>query len=109
MEDLWNTFKTWFYAAPIIGVAIWGAMGGMTNALVIRVTFKEAIRHVILGAIIAAGMGGFGVEILAHYLRLPDELSARAGALGGSGAYLVGSIGAALMEAVLKRIRGVGK
>ena len=96
-------------AVPVLGTAIWGALGGATNALVIRVTARQALRHIALGAAIAAGLGGIAAPLLRHWLGLPaGVLTGADGAAGGSLAYLTGSLGAAAFEAILTRIRSEG-
>lgn len=101
-----SEIKAALIALPVIGLAIWGALGGATNALVIRVTLWEALRHVALGGLFAAGVGGLGAPLLGFWLGLPpDALTASGGAAGGSLAYLTGSLGSAAFEVVLQRIR----
>ena len=105
-ETLLAAAKAALIAIPALGAAIWGGLGGATNALVIRVTAIEAARHIAIGAVIAAGLGGIAAPILTHWLDLPPgTLSGRDLGAGGSLAYLTGSIGAAIFEAVLTRIR----
>ena len=47
-------------------LAAWGALGGATNALTTRMRLRDALRHILLGGLIAAGMGS---------LKLFDETS----------------------------------
>ena len=37
-------------------LAAWGALGGATNALTTRMRLRDALRHILLGGLIAAGM-----------------------------------------------------
>lgn len=103
----WAEFWRAVFAVVPIGTALWGALGGGTNALVIRTSMRDAARHVLLGAIVAAGMGGLGAPILAKWLGLPAETLhlAEGGAAGGSVAYLTGSIGAAVITSIIHRVR----
>lgn len=104
---VWASAKAAFLAVPALGTALWGGLSGATNALVIKMTAREALRHVAIGAVIAAGLGGIAAPILTHWLGLPDgTITGRDGAAGGALAYLTGSLGAAVFEAVLTRIRG---
>lgn len=104
--SLWASIKAALIAIPAFGAAFWGALGGATNALVIRVTALEALRHIVIGAVIAAGLGGIGGPLAMYWLGLPAEMISRGEwAAGGSGAYLAGSFGAAIFEVVLTRIR----
>ena len=103
---IWASVKSAFVAIPVLGAAAWGALGGATNAIVIRVTALEALRHVALGALIAAGLGGLGAPLINHWLGLPaGTLNAPDWAAGNAVAYLTGSLGAAVFDVVLHRIR----
>lgn len=107
-QPVWVTIKAALLAIPAVGAALWGALGGATNALVIRVTAIEAIRHIVIGAVIAAGLGGLAGPIMSHWLGLPPEAvrdASGALAAGGTAAYLAGSLGAAIFEVLLTRIR----
>lgn len=74
----------------------------------IRVTAIEAVRHIAIGAVIVAGLGGIAAPALTHWLDLPPgTISGRDLGAGGSLAYLSGSLGAALFEAVLM-FTGIG-
>lgn len=104
--QLIDEIKAVLMTLPIVGLAIWGALGGATNALVIRVTAREAVRHIVLGGAIAAGLGGLGAPLMAYWLGLPtDAISPVTGASTGSIAYLTGSLGSAIFEVILQRIR----
>jgi len=99
LDDLFRRLA----AIPAVAVAFWGAAGGLTNALVIRVSFREAARHVSLGALIAVGVGTLGGPLLEHW-GLIGPGWATTGASDAI-AYLTGSLGAAAFEVVLSRIR----
>ena len=58
---------------------------------------RDAIRHILLGGIIAAGMGSLSLALIARWLGLPPE-AVPAGAASGSAAYLVGVFGPAVIE-----------
>lgn len=87
-------------------LAAWRALGGAINALTTRMRLRDAVRHILLGGLIAAGMGSFSMTLVARWLGLPPE-TAPAGGAAGSAAYLVGVFGAAVIEVTLARIRGV--
>ena len=91
-------------ASAVVILAAWGALGGATNALTTRMRLRDAIRHILLGGIIAAGMGSLSMALVARWLDLPPEAVA-AGSAAGSAAYLVGVFGPAFIEAALARIR----
>lgn len=91
--------------SAIVLLMFWGALGGVTNALVTRVSVKEAVRLILLGAVIAAGMGSLATAFLAAWFNLPGESLLAIGGAAGSTAYLVGVFGSAIFEVVLGRIR----
>jgi hypothetical protein len=85
-------------------LAAWGALGGATNALTTKMRLRDAIRHILLGGLIAAGMGSLSMSLVTHWLKLPPE-AVPAGGAAGSAAYLVGVFGPAMIEVALVRIR----
>lgn len=85
-------------------LALWGALGGATSALTTRMRIREAVRHIVIGGCIAAGMGSLSMAVIAAWLRLPEE-AIPAGGAAGSAAYLVGVFGAAFVELVHARLR----
>ncbi len=85
-------------------LAAWGALGGATNALTTRMRLRDAVRHILLGGVIAAGMGSLSMAVVTRWLDLPPE-AVPAGGAAGSAAYLVGVFGPAVIEVSLARIR----
>lgn len=85
-------------------LAAWGALGGATNALTTRMRLRDALRHILLGGLIAAGMGSLSLAVVAAWLDLPAA-AIPAGGAAGSAAYLVGVFGPAVIELVLARLR----
>ena len=86
---IWASAKAAFLAVPVLGTALCGGLGGATNALVIKVTALEALRHVAIGATFAAALGGLGAPLVGHWLGLqPGTLNVPEGAAGGTVAYL---------------------
>lgn len=92
-------------ASTAVILAVWGALGGATNALSTRMRLRDALRHILLGGIIAAGMGSFSMALVTKWLGLPAE-AIPAGGAAGSAAYLVGVFGPAFIEVALARLRG---
>jgi hypothetical protein len=86
-------------------LAAWGALGGATNALTTCMRLRDAVRHILLGGIIAAGMGSFSMALVARWLGLPSE-AVPAGGAARAAANLVGVLGPAVVEVTLARIRG---
>jgi hypothetical protein len=92
-------------ASTVVILAAWGALGGATNALTTRMRLRDALRHILLGGLIAAGMGSLSMALVTLWLDLPPE-AITAGGAAGSAAYLVGVFGPAFIEVVLARLRG---
>ena len=92
-------------ASTAVILAAWGALGGATNALTTKMRLRDAVRHILLGGIIAAGMGSLSMAFVARWLDLPPE-TVIAGGAAGSSAYLVGVFGPAFIEVALARLRG---
>jgi hypothetical protein len=67
---------------------------------------RDAVRHILLGGLIAAGMGSFSMTLVTRWLGLPPE-AVPAGGAAGSAAYLVGVFGPAVIEVALARIRSI--
>jgi hypothetical protein len=91
-------------ASTAVILAAWGALGGATNALTTKMRLRDAIRHILLGGLIAAGMGSVSMALVTSWLSLPPE-AIPAGGAAGSAAYLVGIFGPAFIELVLARLR----
>jgi hypothetical protein len=91
-------------ASTAVILAVWGALGGATNALTTKMRLRDALRHILLGGLIAAGMGSLSMALVTAWLGLPPE-AIPAGGAAGSAAYLVGVFGPAFIEVVLARLR----
>ena len=91
-------------ASTAVILAVWGALGGATNALTTKMRLRDALRHILLGGLIAAGMGSLSMALVTAWLNLPFE-AIPAGGAAGSAAYLVGVFGPAFIEVVLARLR----
>ena len=92
-------------ASTAVILAAWGALGGATNALTTRMRLRDALRHILLCGLIAAGMCSLSMALVTAWLGLPPE-AIPAGGAAGSAAYLVGVFGPAFIELVLARLRG---
>ncbi|PRX29966.1 hypothetical protein SAMN05216257_10915 [Meinhardsimonia xiamenensis] len=91
-------------ASTAVILAAWGALGGATNALTTKMRLRDALRHILLGGMIAAGMGSLSMAVITSWLGLPPQ-AIPAGGAAGSAAYLVGVFGPAVIELVLARLR----
>ncbi|WP_330448295.1 hypothetical protein FLP41_14140 [Paracoccus marcusii] len=60
-------------ASTAVILAAWGALGGATNALTTKMRLRDALRHILLGGLIAAGMGSLSMAIITRWLGLPPE------------------------------------
>ena len=92
-------------ATGIISTAGWGAAGGVTSALAVRVRSRDALRQIALGALVAGGSGTLAMALLVRFAGLPAEAIPITGA-GSSASYFVGVFGPAIIEVILRRIRG---
>ncbi|MDZ4122819.1 MAG: hypothetical protein U1E02_01385 [Hydrogenophaga sp.] len=75
-----------------------------TNALTTKMRLRDALRHILLGGLIAAGMGSLSMAVITAWLSLPSQ-AIPAGGAAGSAAYLVGVFGPAFIEVALARLR----
>ena len=50
-------------------LAAWGALGGATNALTTKMRLRDALRHILLGGLIAAGMGSLSMALQSRVSR----------------------------------------
>ena len=92
------------------GTEGWGEAHGspwlaraVVEAPVTHVT-AQGLRHILLGGLIAAGMGSLSMAVITAWLGLPSQ-AIPAGGAAGSAAYLVGVFGPAFIEVVLARLR----
>jgi len=93
-------------ASSVLGAAAWGAAGGVTSGLLIRVGRMALLRHMVVGALVAGGTGALALPLISGWMGLPEgTISPTAGGATGSGAYLAGLLLPALFEVVLTRLR----
>ena len=100
---IWTAFWQAIATNATIAAAAWGAAGGATSALAVKVSQRDALRQVILGALASGGIGSGSGAVMAKWLDLPAEAIPAFGA-GGAAAYLVGVFGPAIIEVILSRI-----
>lgn len=84
--------------------AFGGAAGGLTNALVTKMTRVEAARHVAIGVLVAFGIGDLIGRIALYYLA-PDAPEFRTSLTSVASGFLAGAVGAALIERAQAAIR----
>ena len=89
-----------------ITMAAWGAAGGATSGLLIKVSRRDLVRHTLIGALVAGGVGALATPLVMWALNLPAESVAPVvGGLAGSSAYLAGLILPGVFEVILTRLR----
>jgi hypothetical protein len=104
-KGFWHLVMVEVAATQALILAAWGALGGATNALTTKMRLRDAVRHILLGGLIAVGMGSLSMVLVTSWLGLPLQ-AIPAGGAAGSAAYLVGVFGPAFIELVLARLRG---
>ena len=102
-EFLEQVMKT-VAANTIVGASFYGAVGGLTSALAINVDKKALLRQVVLGAVVAGGMGSGAGAVMSAWLNI-DWAAVPAGGATGTMSYLTGVFGPAFIEVILGRLR----
>lgn len=86
-------------------MTLFGAGGGLTAALLNGAPWKMVIRQVLIGALIAGGIGTLSPYILARWIEgIDTDVAASAGILASS-AYVVGTFGTAVFEVIMHRLK----
>lgn len=102
---IWAEIWRGVLASGAVTAAGWGAAGGITSALAVRVRSRDALRQIALGALVAGGSGTLAMALLSRFAGLPVEAIPLTGA-GSSASYFMGVFGPAVIEVILRRIRG---
>lgn len=91
--------ETWIeWASAITGTAAFGgAAGGLTNALVTKMTRSEALRHVVIGVLVAFCLSELIGRLLLHYVA-PDVPEIRTSLTSVASGFLAGALGASAIE-----------
>lgn len=103
-DDIWGQIAHQLSNSALASALGWGAVGGAANALVTRVTWREAARLVIIGGLLGAGTGGVASAVMVARWDLPPEMIPL-GTGVGSASFVVGIFGVAVVEVLLARIR----
>lgn len=90
-------------ASSLVSAGAWGAAGGITSALAVKVPPRAAARQIAMGALVAGGTGTLGTALVSAWMGLPPDLIPAAGA-GASASYFMGVFGPAIIEVMLRRI-----
>lgn len=99
-EALWKTVA----ANALVGASFYGAVGGLTSALAINVDRRSLVRQIVLGAVVAGGMGSGAGAVMSAWLDV-DWSAVPAGGATGTMSYLTGVFGPALIEVILGRLK----
>lgn len=102
---IWQEIWRGVLASGVVTAVGWGAAGGLTSALAVKVPGRAAARQIVLGGIVSGGLGTGATAIVAKVAGLSPELIPALGA-GASASYLVGVFGPAIIEVLLRRIAG---
>lgn len=102
---IWADILKGFAVSATLTASAWGALGGATAALVIEVDRKAVMRQIALGGMVAAGVGALAMALVVAIWKLPPELIP-AGAGAGGAQFMIGVFGPALIERLLRRIKG---
>lgn len=92
-----HTFKEIF--TPLgAALAIFGGLGGLVRALVVRASWREGLRVMIVGAATAFGLGSLSPYMLTFLLGdLPTDVRGALGTLCAA-AFIVGVVAVAIVE-----------
>lgn len=106
-DDLTFWAEVWrgVLASGAVTAIGWGAVGGMTSAMAVKVRPRAAVRQIIMGALVAGGTGSLATALVAKAAGLSGDLVPAVGA-GASASYFVGVFGPAIIEVILRRISG---
>lgn len=99
----WQEVWRGVLASGVVSAAGWGAAGGVTSALAVKVRPRAALRQIAMGALVAGGTGTMATALVARMTGLSPEMIPAVGA-GASASYFVGVFGPAIIEVVLRRI-----
>jgi hypothetical protein len=84
-------------------LAALGAMGGVVRALTLKTTWREGLRVIVVGTIMAFGVGMLGPFLLRPWIgELPDGLTSAFGIVAAS-AFIIGLMGITIIENWLVR------
>lgn len=103
-NNFWGDLVQAVIASSVVTTAGWGAAGGATSAIVVRVKPGDAVRQIVSGSLIAGGVGTLALGLLVRWGVLSGEAMIAGGA-GSSASYLIGVFGPAVFEVILSRIR----
>jgi len=102
---IWHEVWRGVIASGVITAAGWGAAGGITSSLAVKVRPRAALRQIAMGALVAGGTGTMAIALVSKAFDLPPEVIPAFGA-ASSASYFVGVFGPALIEVLLRRISG---
>lgn len=101
--SFWREVWQSVVASSLVSTGSWGAAGGITSALAVKVPARAAARQVAMGALVAGGTGTLGTALVSVWMGIPADLIPAMGA-GASASYFMGVFGPAIIEVMLRRI-----
>ena len=102
--SIWTEIIRAAAASATVAAASWGAAGGATSALVIKVSTRDAIRQVAVGALVAGGLGTAAGALVSTWFGFPAQAIPAISA-GSAASYMVGVFGPAVFEVLLSRLK----
>lgn len=82
-------------------LGILGALGGAVRSAALKTTWREGLRVVFIGGILAFGVGALAPYLLRSWIGdLPEELSKTLGIIGAA-AFLTGLMGVTIIERLI--------
>ncbi|MDO8983005.1 hypothetical protein [Cypionkella sp.] len=108
-QSFWADLLQAIAASSLFNLAAWGAIGGATSGLIIKVARRDLFRHIAIGSLVSTGLGALTWPFLMWSLKLPlDVMTPAFGGVAGSTAYLGGVLIPGLLEVYLRGMkRGV--
>lgn len=104
MENEPNLYAEVFNQRAAI-TTIMGTLGGATRALFLKTKWQETIRVVVLGGLVAFGVGVLAPTLLPDWIKgVPEEASLSIGILASS-SYLIGIIAITILEKFTSEVK----
>lgn len=104
-QEVWRGVLTSSAVSSVATAIAWGAAGGFTSALAVKVGRRAFARQVAMGALVAAGTGTMATALVVKVFGLDPALIPVSSGFSPA-VYLVGVFGPAIIEVVLRRIGG---
>ena len=103
MEKDPNLFAEVFNQRAAI-TTIMGTLGGTTRALFLKTDWRETIRVVVIGGLVAFGVGVLAPTLLPEWIKVPEDSGLGTGILTSS-SYLIGILAVTIMEKFTSEVK----